>query len=131
MSEENVEIVERLRRGYEAFNRGDFDAALEMADPEIEFVRPSALSPVRGTDALRGWMEPDAFEEQVIEPLELRVAGNKVLVHQRNSARGAGSGVEVSNENWTVWTLNDEGLATRAEAFDQKAEALVAAGLSE
>src|SRR4051794_33857542 len=34
MSRENVEIV---RRSYAAFNRGDWDAALEAARPEIEW----------------------------------------------------------------------------------------------
>ncbi|HSJ18714.1 MAG TPA: hypothetical protein VK920_11525, partial [Solirubrobacterales bacterium] len=79
------------------------------------------------------WMEPDAFEENVIEPLDFRVKGNKVLVRQHNRARGAESGIEVSETLWTVWTLNDDGLATRVESFPdhQKAAALAAAGLSE
>ena len=130
MSQENVET---LRAAYEAFNRGDFDAAMELAHPEIEFIRPGGQLPLRGAEAFRGWMEPDAFEENVIEPLDFRVKSNKVLVRQHNRARGAESGIEVSETLWTVWTLNDDGLATRVESFPdhQKAAALAAAGLSE
>jgi ketosteroid isomerase-like protein len=38
MPDRDQEIIDRLRRGYEAFSRGDFDAAMEMAHPEIEFL---------------------------------------------------------------------------------------------
>ncbi len=130
MSRENVEVI---RRAYEAFNRGDFDAAMEIVHPEVEFARPGGQSSLRGADALRAWMEPDAFEKQVIEPLDFTVKRNKVLVHQHGWQRGAGSGIEIDGRAWVVWTLNDEGLVTRIEAFldHQEAEALKAAGLSE
>jgi hypothetical protein len=36
-------------------------------------------------------MEPDAFVENVIEPLEFRIGGNKVLVRQHAPARGGGA----------------------------------------
>jgi ketosteroid isomerase-like protein len=132
MTDRDEEIIARLRRGYEAFNRGDFDAAMEMAHPEIEFIRAGGQPPVRGSDGLRAWMEPDAFEEQVIEPLEFSVKGNKVLVLQHARARGSGSGIEVEIDSWSVWTMNDEGRATRLEFFlpHERAEALEAAGMT-
>jgi hypothetical protein len=78
-------------------------------------------------------MEPDAFEEQQIQPREFRIQGNKVLVRQDTRARGAGSGIELDVEIWTVWTLDDDGLATRVEGFlpHEKSEAFEAAGLQE
>ncbi len=78
-------------------------------------------------------MEPDAFAEQRIEPLEFRVNGDKVLVRQELFARGAGSGIELDVGSWAVWTLDDEGFIARGEMFmlDQEADALEAAGLSE
>jgi hypothetical protein len=77
-------------------------------------------------------MEPDAFETQRIEPLDFEVSGNRVLVRQRTTARGAGSGIELDVENWAVFTF-DDGLIVRGEGFlvDQEAEARQAAGLSE
>jgi ketosteroid isomerase-like protein len=128
MSEENVE---RLKSAYEALNRKDFDAAIEIAHPEIEFVPAGGASPYRGADALRAWMEPDAFESQTFEPIDFRVNGNKVLVRQRNWGRGAGSGIEMENDFWGVWTFDDQGRATRVEAFllHEEDRALEAAGL--
>jgi len=121
-----------MRRAYEAFNDGDFDTAIEMAHPEIEFVAPGGQSPVRGAGALRAWMEPDAFEEQQIQPREFRIHGNKVLVRQHAHARGAGSGIELDIEQWVVWTVDDDGLMTRVESFlpHQEKEAFEAAGVS-
>jgi ketosteroid isomerase-like protein len=133
MPDRDEEIIARLRRAYDAFNREDFDAAIEIAHPEVEFIRPGGQSPVKGADAMRAWMEPDAFEEQFIEPLEFRVEGNKVLVYQHARARGAGSGIDLDIDSWAVWTLNDEGLVTRMEfyLYHQRAEALEATGIRE
>ena len=122
------ELIERLRRNYEAFNRGDFDTAIELAHPDVVFVRPGAQAELRGAEAFRAWMEPDAFESQVIEPLEFRVSGNKVLVRQRATARGAGSGIEIDIESTTLWTFDDDDQVTRIEFFlpHQEADALTA-----
>ena len=111
---EDQEIIDTLRRTYEAFSRADFDTAIEMAHPDIEYHAPGGQSVRRGADALRAWMEPDAFEEQQIEPLEFRVHGDKVWVRQHIRARGAGSGIEL------------EGYLPHEEAA-----ALEAAGLAE
>jgi ketosteroid isomerase-like protein len=133
MSDRDQEIISSLRSAYDAFNRGDFDTAIELAHPEIEFAPPGGQSPLRGADALRAWMEPDAFEDQQIEPIEFRMQGDKVLVHQLATARGMGSGIELNLDAWAVWTFGDDGRATRVESFlpHQEREALEAAGLSE
>ncbi len=125
--------VERLRRAYEAFNRGDFDTAIEFVNPEFEFVRAGGQSRVRGAEAFRAWMEPNALEDARVEPLEFRTNGSKLLVCVRNRARGAGSGMELDDETWAVWTMDESGLATRLEGFlaHQEREAFEAAGLSE
>jgi ketosteroid isomerase-like protein len=130
MSQENVEL---LRSVYEAFNRGDFEAVVQAVHPDIEFIRVGGLPPVRGAAAAREWMEPDALEDQRFEPLDFTVNGNKVLVHQRVTGRGAGSGIEMDFTTFAVFTLDDDGLVTRVEGFlpHQQAEALEAAGLSE
>ena len=133
MADRDQGIIDSLRRAYEAFNRTDFDAAMQIAHPEIEYVPPGGQASLRGTAALRAWMEPDAFELQKIEPREFRVQKKKVLVRQHTWGRGAGSGIEMEIDMWAVWTLNDDGLVTRVEAFlpHEEAEALDAAGLSE
>jgi ketosteroid isomerase-like protein len=131
MHARDQKMITSLRRSYEAFNREDFDGAIKLAHPEIEFVRPGGQTPVRGANAMRAWMEPDAFEKQTIDPLEFSVEGSKVLVRQHARALGAGSGIEVDIQSWSVWTFNDQGLATRVEFYlaHQEAEARKAAGL--
>jgi ketosteroid isomerase-like protein len=117
MSIPEKDLIERLRRVYGLFNAEDFDAAMEIAHPDIVFVRPGAQSELRGVDALRAWMEPDAFESQVIEPEDFEAAGNRILVRQHATARGAGSGIEIEIDAWTLWTFDDDGKATRMQFF--------------
>jgi ketosteroid isomerase-like protein len=133
MSDRDREILSSLRRVYDAWDRGDFDKMMEIAHPEIEYVGPGGQSALKGAAAVRAWLEPEALEDQRVQPFEFRVNGNRVLVRQQNRARGAGSGIEIDVETWAVWTLNDDGLVTRAEGFliQEKSEALEAAGLSE
>jgi ketosteroid isomerase-like protein len=133
MTDRDQEIITGLRRAYEAFSQGDFDTAIEIAHPEIEMVPPGGQSPLRGADAMRAWMEPDALEDQRIEPREFRTNGNRILVRQNTRARGAESGIELDVDTWVVWTFDDDGLVRRAESFliHQEAEALEAAGLQE
>ena len=40
MSDRDQEIISSLRRAYEAFSRADFDTAVEIAHPDVEFVLP-------------------------------------------------------------------------------------------
>jgi hypothetical protein len=51
----------------------------------------------------------------------------------RHRGRGRESGIEVDVDFWAVWTLNDDGLATRLEWYldHEVAEAREAAGLRE
>ena len=122
------QLIQRVRFAYEAFNRGDFDTAIQVVHPDIVFLRAEGQGEIRGAEAMRAWMEPDAFESQVIEPLEFRVSQNKVLVRQQNTARGAGSGIEMEIVSLNLWTFDDEGRVTRSEFFlaHQEVEALSA-----
>ena len=133
MDGRDAAMIDALRRAYEAFNRGDFDSAVQLAHPEVEMVPVGGQASLRGAAAVRAWMEPDAFEEQRIEPLDFRVEGNKVLARQHTQARGVGSGINLDQEIWTVWTFDDDLLVTRMESFlpHQESEALEAVGLSE
>jgi ketosteroid isomerase-like protein len=111
------QLIELLERNNDAINRGDFDTAIQLADPDIVYVRPGGLPELRGVDAIREWMEPDAFESQRYELLDHQVEGNRILTRSRTVARGAGSGIEMEIEALTVWTFSQEGKVTRVEAF--------------
>ena len=90
---------------------------MEFAAPDIEMARPGSQSPLRGREAMRAWMEPDAFEEQKVELIEFRVNGDDVLVRQHTRSRGAESGIELDTDAWALWTFGDHGLVTRVAFY--------------
>jgi ketosteroid isomerase-like protein len=134
MSEENVEIV---RRGYEAYARGDLEELMEITDPGVEWIPAIApllgVEPVRGIDGLRRFLTEDVpagFDDFEARPLSMEDLGDAVLVHSRYAGRGRASGVPVSLEAFTLIVLRD-GKTVSLRDYETKAEALEAAGLSE
>jgi uncharacterized protein len=134
MSEENVELI---RGGYEAFNRGDVEAAITaLAAPDSEFITAGAMPGIedvyRGANGFRRFLRFywETFDDPRVEVHELVDAGDKVVACVTNHGRGKQSGVAVGWKQWTVWTLR-EGKAVRGQAFLTEAEALESAGLSE
>ena len=111
------EMLEQLHTAYEAFNRAEFDAMLNLAHPDIVMVRAGGQGEIRGPEAIRSWLEPDAFESQVLAPASYEVEGSRVLVHVRGSMRGAVSGIELDIGAWTLWGFGDDGRITRVENF--------------
>jgi ketosteroid isomerase-like protein len=133
MSEENVETA---RRWVEAISggTGDFDAALALVHRDIVFVPPGVQGPYRGAASLRRWMEPDAFDEQVVKSFEAVVVTDRtILGRQLVTARGTASGIELDVTTWSVWTFDEDGLITRIELYldHEEDKARKAAGLSE
>jgi len=118
------ELLRRLRAGYDAFNRGDYDATVEWIHPDVVYVSPGGISEVRGAEALRAWMEPDAFEDQESEVLEAEIQGNRALIKQHTRARGAGSGIEMEVGSWAVWIFDENGQVTRIETYLETEEEL-------
>jgi ketosteroid isomerase-like protein len=125
------EITARLKRLIEAFNRGDYEGATEIAHPEVEMVRTWEKSSLHGAEALREWLKPDAFHDQQGKLLAVTVVGDKALVHNNLRARGATSGIEVDVDSWAVWTFDADGLVTRVEFFlnHEEDQARAAAGI--
>lgn len=111
------QMIEALHRNNDALNRGEFDVAIELAAPDIVLMRPGGLPSVHGIEAVRAWLEPDAFESQRLELLGAEAVGSRVLTRQRLSARGAGSGIEMEIESFSIWIFNEDGKVARVEAF--------------
>jgi ketosteroid isomerase-like protein len=128
------EDIERLRAGYEAFNSGDLDSALRYVDEDIEFRRPETAmdtaAVLRGVDAIRQYLAPDAFAEQTFEPEEFIERGDLVLVRGKGRIRGRGSGIGLEQTVFHVWEIRD-GKAVRLEVYLDREQALEAAGLRE
>jgi uncharacterized protein len=129
-SQENVETV---RRGYEAWNRGDLDQIGRMTADSFEW---REASEVPGAGAHRGRAEFDHYLRSFshfwhkfeFEPIEIRAAGDRVLAVVIERGRSAHNNIEVSQLFVHVWTLR-EGKAVRLDGFYDKAAALETLGL--
>src|SRR5262245_22540331 len=133
MSQREARMTAQLREAYDAYNRGEFDAIMEWIHPDVELCPAGGQPAIRGAESYRAWLAPDAFEYQLLEVLEMRVSGDKLLVHQRSTAKGAGSGIEMEFLSWSVFTIDEDERTTRVQIFleHEEADALEAAGLSE
>ena len=128
MSQENVEIV---RKGVEAYARGDLDTALTYVDPGIIW-NPVEEAPTQGHNAIRANLErwETDFEDFEATPEEYIDAGDQVLVTIHWSGRGRGSGLQVDIRTYNVYALRD-GKVIRMDEFTARSDAVEAAGLSE
>ena len=132
MSQENVENV---RRGIDAWNRGDLDEWLAGFAPAAE-LHTTALFPdrgvYRGREGLeRYWAEiREDIEEIDLSISDLRATGDRVFFAVSGRGRGKRSKVPVGRPIWFVTTLRD-GLAVRVETYVDPKEAREAAGLRE
>ena len=136
MSQENVELVRRMN---EAYNRGDIDGLLALANPppEFEFVPSGVLIPdlsgvQRGPEGLRRLGEAflGEFDAVHVEVHELIDAGDQVYSSFTLRGRGRQSGVETTFDGWLVWTVRN-GRIARLLGFTDRDPALEAAGLRE
>jgi ketosteroid isomerase-like protein len=110
MSRENVEKTEAF---IAAYNRRDFDTALEFFDPEVEWVLPAQQrsDSCRGPDEVRRFWEglDETFEELRLDPQEFIDAGDRVAVRLRYYGIGKASGVEIEEEMYhQVITFRDD-----------------------
>jgi ketosteroid isomerase-like protein len=135
MSEENVEAV---RRGADAYNRGDIDALLDELDPEIEWhpllqvLLGGEATVYRGHEGARELYRDldEAFTEAQAEPSEIRDLGERVVAIGHLRGRGRESGAET--QTTIAWFFEfRNGKAVRIHEYIDPKEALEAAGLSE
>lgn len=122
--------VERLRKLYEAANRGDVDAYFDGVSPEIEFHLSGAfpdLEPVyRGHAGVRRFFEQftEPWEELSVEPDRFVDRGSRIVALVHFHARGR-DGIEVQLPLAHLWTIED-GQAVRMDADADQDEALKA-----
>ena len=127
----NVDVV---YRGYEAFNRGDIEAALEFLDPEIEwhtYIVPGPGGVVyRGHDGVRElWADAKRiFGDFRNVPEEVFEVGEQVIAHVSVEGVGARSGAPVQARIAHLYTFRD-GKVLSIRSFDDRDEARRQAGL--
>jgi ketosteroid isomerase-like protein len=130
MSQENVDkTLDYLA----AYNRRDFDAAVEFFDPWVEWVLPEHQSSDSCTGiraVIRFWEGLDeTFDELRLDPQEAVDAGDRVAVRLRFFGRGKGSGAELDTEMYHQVTTFRDGMMVRIEYVPSWEEALAAAGV--
>jgi ketosteroid isomerase-like protein len=130
VSRENAEIV---RRGWESFNRGDFDGLLSDFAEDAEFEEDPAFPEAgvfRGREAITAYIT--AFQEQMhdhrFEVEEVRDLGDTVLALLHETARGATSGIDVDQRPAFVFRFRG-GRIIRVRAYLDRREALDSLGL--
>lgn len=129
MSQENMEIVQRLIR---AFNEHDDEAIALMLAPDAEF-ESLTLQTYIGTAGLSEYRRnlDEAWAEWRLEADRFVPAGTERVVHlHRVRGRGRGSDLAIEQDIAIIWTLR-AGEVVRGKAFLSQADALKAAGLSE
>ena len=133
MSREKVELV---RRNYEAFSRGDFDAWLESVREDAELHEVSEIPDTavyRGHKGLRRWAETlmQLVSEWQWTPEEFVYQGDDaVLVRARMTARSAGGGVPFEQVIFHLIEFQEDKIVCLRGFLDREV-ALEAAGLRE
>jgi ketosteroid isomerase-like protein len=131
---ENLAI---LRRGYEAFNRGDVSEVAQLTTVDVEWGATGAFPGVdgvyRGPGAMQEWVdlirsEWEAFEVTLGEILHDE--DDLLVVCELLRGRGRSSHAEVEMRVFSVYRL-DHGKVRKRQAFTEREAALDAAGLSE
>jgi ketosteroid isomerase-like protein len=125
--------VEQLKEGFRAMERGDVEAIVALAHPDVEFVNPdTALEPGtrHGPDGLRIGMAAvlEVFDDLRFEYERIIDLEDRVVAIGTFSGRGKGSGLVVPAPFAIVVTLRDGKLA-RFEWFASPEDALRAAGV--
>jgi ketosteroid isomerase-like protein len=133
MPQDSVDI---LRASYVAFNRGDWEAALENADPEIEWRLHGQLGidaphSIRGRKALKSFWADffEIWDDYRMEPLDFKEGTDgRVLATVRFTARGQGSSAPIELTYFWVHLVRG-GAIVSVHLYTESAEALEAAGV--
>ena len=135
MSQENVEVAQQA---IEAWNRLDLDAFMTAWHPEAEW-RPAFPKGTEGTggifrghDGIReAWRNVRAaWSVYQVEPQEVRMVDDSLLVLGRIFARGETSEIEIDSDWSAVLRYRDDKVISAWDWLDHK-PALEAVGLAE
>jgi uncharacterized protein len=118
------ERVELVRRGYEAWNKGDRSWVLEHMSPNVEWITPPEdpdPGTYRGYEGVeRFWSQWRAAVGQLnFAPQEMFAVGDNVVVTALRSGRGEHSGLKVSDTVIQVFTFEDDTCVRVHEYYDR------------
>jgi uncharacterized protein len=131
-----IPSLETIRAGFDAFNRGDYEAWLALYDEEVEFLdlaETPDTGAFSGHAGARAWLAKlqEAWGEGFrFEPRDITEGDDVVVVDTRAKGIGVGSGVPIEMTVHTVLRWRDQKIVW-CRAFIDRADALEAAGLRE
>lgn len=131
--------MEVVRAQIDAYNRGDYDAALALLDEEVEWHVPEVAAldaPASGivqgrarvAEQFARWLE--AWETHAFQVTDALSQGDEVFIAGLQVGRGRHSGLDIRVPTFHVFTVRDQKIVAM-RAFPERAEALDAAGLRE
>jgi ketosteroid isomerase-like protein len=128
MPPESLEVVRAI---YDAFNREDTDAILELVDPAV-VVEDHAMidgTTYEGRDGALRFLafQAEAFSAHTVELEELIETGEDIVTVIRLRGEGPVSGVPLEGRFTHVWGIAG-GRVRRLHVYATKQEALEAAG---
>jgi ketosteroid isomerase-like protein len=127
MMRENLDVVSAM---YDAFNRGDTDAILELADPAVSVEDHAVIdgATYEGRDGVVRFLafQADAFNAQSAELEELIETGGEIVAVIRLRGEGPLSRIPLEGRFSHVWEI-DGGVVRRLRVYASKQEALEAA----
>ncbi len=131
MSQENVEVV---RRGYDAFNRGDIEGVIETVGSEVHWdMSERVFNPAvyEGHNGIRASLRRSMRSGRTFDwsrwSSSTRETRSSSLISSR---KRKGSGVDVELPSTSVYTLRGSKVI-ESRMYREHAEALEAAGLRE
>jgi ketosteroid isomerase-like protein len=122
-----------VRRCYDAWNRGDFAALEQLLSPEVEIdATDRVINPDRyiGLEGFRRMAAElaDIWDTWHVEAPEMVEHGDRLFVTHEFHARGKGSGVELVQTYWSVWTVREHRVV-KLSLHVERDQAVAAAGL--
>lgn len=128
--------IEVLRDGYASFSAGDIMRALDVLDPDVEYVLPDDFPEGIG-GRFNGRNEVRRLWQSILTELDywinepetfVPVPPDRVLVLARTRAKGKASGAEIAMQTADLWTLRDARVV-RGVIYRDRAEALRSVGI--
>jgi ketosteroid isomerase-like protein len=120
-----------VEEGYDAWNRGDFDAMVKDMADDAEWrtggVFPDFDPVYHGHEGVRRFWDTmhDAWELIEIRPRRFAEHGDKLLIESRFHGKGRGSGVVVELDWVQVFTYRDD-MVTRIAGYPTVEDACAA-----
>jgi ketosteroid isomerase-like protein len=131
MSRESLDVVRAM---YDAFNRGDTDAILELAHPAVSVEDHGVIdgASYEGRDGVVRFLafQAEAFKAQSVELEELIETGDEILAVIRLRGEGPLTRIPLEGRFSHVWQIAG-GMVQRLRVYASKQEALEAAGLQD